>query len=248
MDFVNQTITEKEEKPGDKEDSRRQSRRTGVVAALLPFVQSIPPLAAWGGLMTIPLVSYITLLFVSSPSQFLEALFLLFFGGFLWEQAIAVLGLGMLIYSFIHMRLAKVEGLITSGPYKFVRHPQYLGVTLFTLTLTTRSYWIGANTFGISWIDPKLTIVIWFGTFFAYTVLALIEELHLTKSFATEFEEYRQRTGFLLPFVRYQNRGLEIILSTLVLSLILFAILLIPMPIPPLVPWPGTGDATVPPI
>ncbi|MHA2068861.1 MAG: hypothetical protein ACXABY_31245, partial [Candidatus Thorarchaeota archaeon] len=101
---------------------------------------------------------------------------------------------------------------------------------------------------GISWIAPQLTIVIWFGTLFAYTVLAIIEELHLSKSFPTEFEEYKQRTGFLFPFVRFHNRGLEIILSTLVLAIILFAILLIPMPIPPPVPLLGTGDATVPPI
>jgi protein-S-isoprenylcysteine O-methyltransferase Ste14 len=177
--------------------------------------------------MTIPFISYMALLFTSSPSQFIEAIFLMFFGGFLWEQAIAFLGLGILGYSIVHMRMAKKEGLITSGPYELVRHPQYLGVVLFTLTLTTRSYWISKNTFGMSWIPPEATVAIWFGTLLMYIVLALVEELHLSKTFASEYEEYKEKTGFLFPFVSSRNRGFEIILSVLIPAVILVGILLI---------------------
>ena len=122
--------------------------------------------------MTIPLVGYLFLLFTSGPASFVEAILQLFFGGFVWEQGLAVLGLSVLVYSIVHMRITKPKGLDVSGPYRFVRHPQYLGVVLFTLTLTTRSYWIGTNTFGRSWIDPKLTIVIWYSTLFSYFFLA----------------------------------------------------------------------------
>ncbi|UCE09481.1 MAG: hypothetical protein JSW61_10990 [Candidatus Thorarchaeota archaeon] len=244
---MNQAIAETDVQSEDEETPARQSRLTSIAASLLPFLQSIPPLAAWGGLMTIPLVSYIALLFASGPSQFAEALFLLFFGGFLWEQITAVLGLGILVYSFVHMRLTKKEGLITTGPYRFVRHPQYLGVTLFTLTLTTRSYWIGTNTFGMSWIDPKLTVVIWFGTLVAYIILAYVEELHLAKTFGAEFEDYKQKTGFMFPGLKSQNLGLEVIVSTLFFSVVLFAIILMPTPMPPPGPMPGPGDATAPP-
>lgn len=226
---MDQVVSDNQQESVEKGKSipaeNRQSRASSIVAALLPFAQSIPPLTAWGGLMTIPLVSYAALLFTSSPSQFFEAIYLVFFGGFVWEQIIAFLGLGILLYSVVHMRLTKKEGLITSGPYGFVRHPQYLGVVLFTLTLTTRSYWIGKNTFGVSWISPELTVVIWFGTLFAYIALALIEELHLSKVFASEYEQYKERTGFLFPFGNSRNRGLEIILSVLVPALILAAIL-----------------------
>ena len=226
---MDQVVSDKQQESVEKGKSipteSRQSRPSSIVAALLPFAQSIPPLTVWGGLMTIPLVSYVALLFTSSPSQFFEAIYLAFFGGFVWEQVIAFLGLGILLYSVVHMRLTKKEGLITSGPYGFVRHPQYLGVVLFTLTLTTRSYWIGKNTFGVSWISPELTVVIWFGTLFAYIALALVEELHLSKVFASEYEQYKERTGFLFPFGNSRNRGLEIILSVLVPALILAAIL-----------------------
>jgi protein-S-isoprenylcysteine O-methyltransferase Ste14 len=184
--------------------------------------------------MSIPFISYIALLFTSSPSQFIEAIVLIFFGGFLWEQVIAILGVGILVYSVVHMRMAKKEGLITTGPYGLVRHPQYLGVVLFTLTLTTRSYWIGKNTFGMSWIPPELTVVIWFGTLIAYVSLALVEELHLSKTFTSDYEEYREATGFMIPFIRTRNRGLEIILSVLVPALILAAILLAAPTYPPL--------------
>jgi len=192
--------------------------------------------------MTIPLASYVALLFTSSPSQFFEAIYLAFFGGFVWEQIIAFLGLGILLYSVVHMRLAKKAGLITSGPYGFVRHPQYLGVVLFTLTLTTRSYWIGKNTFGVSWISPELTVVIWFGTLFAYIALALVEELHLSKVFASEYEQYKERTGFLFPFGNSRNRGLEIILSVLVPALILAAILFLSPSMPILLKESGADQ------
>ncbi|MFW9911264.1 MAG: methyltransferase family protein [Candidatus Thorarchaeota archaeon] len=212
----------------------RQSRVSSIIAAILPFVQSIPPLTIWGGLMTIPFVSYIALLFTSSPSQFVEAIVFIFFGGFPWEQIIAILGIGTLFYSIVHMRLAKNEGLIRSGPYSYVRHPQYLGVVLFTLALTTRSYWIGKNTFGASWIAPELTIAIWFGTLFAYIILAQVEELHLAKTFPSEYEEYREDTGFMFPFVKTRNRAIEIALSVLIPALILAAVLIAAPGYPPL--------------
>ncbi|MFX1263688.1 MAG: methyltransferase family protein [Promethearchaeota archaeon] len=212
----------------------RQSRVSSIIAAILPFVQSIPPLTIWGGLMTIPFVSYIALLFTSSPSQFIEATIFIFFGGFPWEQILAILGIGILLYSVAHMRLVKKEGLIRSGPYSYVRHPQYLGVVLFTLTLTTRSYWIGKNTFGMSWITPELTVAIWFGTLFAYIILAQVEELHLAKTFASEFEEYREETGFMIPFVKTRNRVLEIALSVLIPALILAAVIMAVPTYPPL--------------
>ncbi|NHJ14162.1 MAG: hypothetical protein EAX95_10830 [Candidatus Thorarchaeota archaeon] len=206
--------------------SRWRTRITNLIAAVLPFATSIPPLAAWGALMAIPLIGYLALLIVSGPAQFFEALLLLFFGGFLWELAVSIIGLTILVCSFAYMRIARKEGLIISGPYRWVRHPQYLGAILFTLTLTTRSHWIATHTFGMSWISPDLMIAIWFGTMFAYVVLALVEELHLAKKFPSEYEQYRVSVGFLFPYARSRNRGLEIFLSVLAPAIILFGFIL----------------------
>jgi len=201
-----------------------RSRITGIIAAILPLLQSIPPLWIWGGLMTIPLISYLALMFTSSPLNFFAALFTLFFGGFIWELTIAAIGLVVLIFSIVYLRRGKKAGLVRTGPYALVRHPQYLGVILFTLTLTTRSYWIITHTFGMSFLGPNETLAVWFVTLLVYMILAGVEELHLGKVFGVDYQDYRRDVGFILPYLKTDSRGLEILVSFVVLVLILFGL------------------------
>jgi len=199
-------------------------RITGIIAAILPLIQSIPPLWIWGGLMTIPLINYLVLMFTSSPLNFFAAIFSLFFGGFIWELVIAATGLVMVAFSIVHLRREKKAGLVRTGPYGLVRHPQYLGVILFTLTLTTRSYWIITNTFGMSFLGPNETLAVWFVTLLAYLILASIEELHLGKVFGVDYQNYRRDVGFMVPYLKTENRGLEVLVSFVVLALIILGV------------------------
>ncbi|UCH05800.1 MAG: isoprenylcysteine carboxylmethyltransferase family protein [Candidatus Thorarchaeota archaeon] len=212
------------EKPDIGSPGGFRSRITGIIAAILPLVQSIPPLWIWGGLMTIPLISYLALMFTSSPMNFFVAFFTLFFGGFIWELILAAIGLVMLVFSIVYLRRGKKAGLVRTGPYGLVRHPQYLGVCLFTLTQTTRSYWIITHTIGMGFLGPNETLAVWFVTLLAYMILAGVEELHLGEVFGVDYQDYRRDVGFIVPYLKTENRGLEILISFVVLALILFGV------------------------
>jgi protein-S-isoprenylcysteine O-methyltransferase Ste14 len=223
------------------------SHTTTIAAAILPFVQSIPPLAIWGALMTVPLITYFALL-LTSPDTFLEALVQIFFGGFFIEMVVSVIGLAILVYSFVFIRLNRKNSLIITGPYSVVRHPQYLGIILFITTLTSRSYWIITNTFGIGWLNPVGTITLWFGTLIAYVVLAQIEELYLVKKFDEQYSDYKRSVGFLIPYIKSDNRWIEISVSILILIIIFIGLVFsfyIHL-LPPSGPMPTTGDTTAP--
>ena len=77
--------------------------------------------------------------------------------------------------------------LITSGPYRFVRHPIYSGLLLGLLgtALATNLYWFIA--FGAAL------------AYFAYS--ASVEERLLTASFPDTYPSYRAHTKMLIPFV-----------------------------------------------
>jgi protein-S-isoprenylcysteine O-methyltransferase Ste14 len=77
--------------------------------------------------------------------------------------------------------------LVTSGPYRFVRHPIYSGLLLALLgtALATNIYWLIA--FGVM------------GIYFLYS--ARVEERLMTSSFPAVYPSYRAKTKMLIPFL-----------------------------------------------
>jgi protein-S-isoprenylcysteine O-methyltransferase Ste14 len=77
--------------------------------------------------------------------------------------------------------------LVTSGPYRFVRHPIYSGLALALLGTSLATNLIGLIIFAI------------LGGYFYYS--ASVEEKNLTAAFPAEYPAYRARTKMLIPFV-----------------------------------------------
>jgi len=193
---------------------------------MVPFFQSLPPLGVWTGLMTIPLISYLVMLFSSLPESLPIALKEFFTeSAFILDKTCIITGLLLLFYSSIYLRTKRGKGLITSGPYKLVRHPQYLGIMFFTLGLTTRSYWILTNTFGIGFLSPQQTLAAWFIEILVYVLLANIEELYLSREFKQSFENYKSKTPFLIPFIKTNNKALDALVSVLIPAILLWIVL-----------------------
>lgn len=78
-------------------------------------------------------------------------------------------------------------GLVTSGPYKFVRHPIYAAIALFVLAGVT------ANT---HWMNILLLAVIVLGI-----GLRIYCEERLIRQEYPEYDEYAKRTRRIIPFV-----------------------------------------------
>jgi protein-S-isoprenylcysteine O-methyltransferase Ste14 len=104
--------------------------------------------------------------------------------------ALSVAGLALSLWSLFHLRsafsiLAEARRVVSTGPYRFIRHPLYLGeaVTMLGLclgfgTLTALLFWAAVNGFQL--------------------VRARIEEEKLAASLP-EYRSYRQSTRFILP-------------------------------------------------
>ena len=77
--------------------------------------------------------------------------------------------------------------LVTSGPYRFVRHPIYSGILLAILgsALCTTLFW--------------LALLVLLGVYFIYS--ARVEEQRMTGSFPSQYPSYKARTKMLIPFV-----------------------------------------------
>ena len=141
------------------------------------------------------------------------------------EKAFLVIGLIILVDSIVHLKMKKKEGLVTSGPYGLVRHPQYFGIILSTLGLTCWSVWILNNTFGVGFLSSSQTIGVWFIQLFAYIILASVEEVYLAKNHAEAFENYTNQVPFLVPFFNTRRRYPDILLSVLSSSILLYVLI-----------------------
>ena len=78
------------------------------------------------------------------------------------------------------------SGLVTTGLYRFVRHPQYIALTFFGLGLL------------LAW-GRAIMFVAFFLMMFLYYYLAKSEERSCLRLFGADYERYRERTSFLIP-------------------------------------------------
>jgi protein-S-isoprenylcysteine O-methyltransferase Ste14 len=91
-------------------------------------------------------------------------------------------------WSFVP-RADQGTGLVTTGPYRLVRHPIYLGLALLTAGQ--------ALAFGSS---PALVIVLT-GVVPTFAWRARAEEKLLNRTFGERYAVYRQRTKLIIPYL-----------------------------------------------
>jgi protein-S-isoprenylcysteine O-methyltransferase Ste14 len=154
---------------------------------------------------------------------FLTALDVMLLGGPYWpDKVFSILGVFMMIYSTVYLNQKRKHGLVTTGPYRLARNPQYFGAVLFIINMTSRSY---REVLGdVGWTGPRGTLIVWFSTLIAYILLALVEETHLTKVFGEEYIAYKMNTPFLIPIVRARQRVLEIGISVIIPVILLWGL------------------------
>lgn len=108
---------------------------------------------------------------------------------------ILLCGLGFAVWARVHlgrnwgMPMSRKDEpeLVTSGPYRFVRHPIYTG--LLTAVVGT----------GLAINLVALAVAAILGVFFWYS--ATVEERNLGSIFPSAYPAYRARTKMLIPFV-----------------------------------------------
>ena len=85
------------------------------------------------------------------------------------------------------MSLKEGHELVTTGPYRYVRHPIYTGMLLAILGSAL------VTTPGL------LVVVVWMGIYCGYS--ARTEERLMLQEFPEQYPEYKRRTKAIIPFV-----------------------------------------------
>ena len=85
--------------------------------------------------------------------------------------------------------ISKKQELVTDGPFKIIRHPQYISQLLSD---------IGAGVALASYLVLPIVILILIPLFI---LRAILEEKLLLKRFSEEYKEYKKKTGFIIPFI-----------------------------------------------
>jgi len=113
-------------------------------------------------------------------------------------------------YSLIY-KLSHRGQLIIKGPYKYVRHPQYLAFIIMTLGMTIVAFQTSPIfEFAVSYENGfSILFFIWIGEVLAYILLGKIEEIALKSKYGDKFLEYRNKVAFIVPFLKMQGNKID---------------------------------------
>jgi len=179
---------------------------TSVSSFLIPFFQYVPCTAIWFGIMSVPLITYLGFFFQNPKILRYDYNFLSDTYGFYFVIFGLILYFYALIYQLTHRRQ-----LIQTGPYKYVRHPQYLAFIIITLGLTAVTFQTSPIfEFDIGDLNGyTLIFYIWVGEVLAYIVLGKIEDIALKAKYGDKFIEYANSVSFMIPFLNLKRNKIE---------------------------------------
>ena len=151
------------------------------------FLQKFPPVVSM-----LSLVALILAVFQIGTLDYLEEYSIIRYIGlavylvFSWIQVWSFKTLGDNYSQDIMIK--KNHELVTNGPFKIIRHPQYLCQIVLDLGVTaaTFSYLVG--------IFALIEIPI-------YIMRASLEDKLLAKYFSEKFSDYKKKSGFMFPFI-----------------------------------------------
>jgi len=114
-----------------------------------------------------------------------------------WVNQLApiVIGVGVviLVIGLVQIVRAKARktGLVTTGLYRYVRHPQHVGIAIMSFGL------LMLNSYGIRIGD----VIAWTLVVFVYVFLADSEEATLEREFGESYLSYKRRVPYMIPFL-----------------------------------------------
>ena len=116
-----------------------------------------------------------------------------------WRAGVGIvlfaLGLGFAVWARLHigrnwgtpMTQKEEPELVTSGPYRLVRHPIYSGILVAGVGTAVALSWL--------WLAAVLLA----GVYFIYA--ATVEERYLTEQFPDAYPAYKRSTRMLVPYI-----------------------------------------------
>ena len=121
------------------------------------------------------------------------------------EFVIFIIGLSLFVWGVILIAKARLKhtGLVKTGPYKLIRHPQHLGLILMSLCISLYIPWTKDEFIRIG------EIVSWSFFSLILVIISDFEEKRLSKKFGEEFDQYRSNTGFFLPKLMRKDREIK---------------------------------------
>ena len=124
-----------------------------------------------------------------------EDLFYNVFHYFIFPASKVIMLIGILLVIFGWRKIHKSKGqLVTTGIYRYIRHPQYLGFLIVTL---------GMN---VQWITIA-TLLLWPLLVILYYRLAKEEDKYSEEQFGEEFREYRRSVPMFIPRIQRKTSG-----------------------------------------
>lgn len=180
---------------------RRAAAVAASVSAYLPIVAGIIEPMIWPLLYASPLLYHLLYWWWEPMAQHIFPawwLFTSYIAGTRWAKGLApfliAVGAAMLLGGLAQIVRARARGsgLVTSGLYRHVRHPQHLGIAIMALGL------LMLNGYGIRVGD----LYAWTLVVFIYVLQADAEEEALEEEFGEAYLGYKSETPYMLPFLR----------------------------------------------